>query len=137
MTEHVAEELAAWQSRPLDAIYPVLLIEAIVVKIRDGQVANRPVYVALGIGVDGRRDVLGHVGVLEAIGELWPKATVQLAWCIWSAPVCGMRPRSTGGRSAGAAGGLHPDRVAELAVPAGMPTPRAPPDELPALRCST
>lgn len=82
---------------------------------------------ALGVdvGVDGRRDVLGHVGVLEEIGELWPKATVQLAWCTWSAPVCGMRPRSTGGRSAGAAGGLHPDRVAELAVPAGMPTPRA------------
>src|SRR5690606_41097817 len=36
------------QSRPLDAIYPVLLIDAIHVKIRDGQVANRPVYVAVG-----------------------------------------------------------------------------------------
>src|SRR5690606_28831203 len=48
VTDKVVEELAAWQSRPLDAIYPVLLIDAIHVKIRDGQVANRPVYVAVG-----------------------------------------------------------------------------------------
>jgi putative transposase len=59
VTEHVAEELAGWQSRPLDRIYPVLLIDAIFVKIRDGQVANRPVYVALGINCAGERDVLG------------------------------------------------------------------------------
>jgi transposase-like protein len=43
----------------LDRIYPVLLIDAIVVKIRDGQVANRPIYVAMGINLDGERDVLG------------------------------------------------------------------------------
>lgn len=43
VTDKVAEELAAWQSRPLDAVYPVLLIDAIHVKIRDGAVANRPV----------------------------------------------------------------------------------------------
>jgi transposase-like protein len=40
-------------------IYPVMLIDAIVVKIRDGQVANRPIYVAMGINLDGERDVLG------------------------------------------------------------------------------
>jgi transposase-like protein len=40
-------------------VYPVLLIDAIVLKVRDGQVANRPVYVAMGITVDGFRDVLG------------------------------------------------------------------------------
>ena len=49
----------AWQSRPLDRVYPVILIDAIVLKIREGQVANRPVYVALGINLDGMRDVLG------------------------------------------------------------------------------
>ena len=59
VTDAVAEELAAWQSRPLDAIYPVLLVDAIFVKIRDGQVANRPIYVALGINCHGQRDVLG------------------------------------------------------------------------------
>jgi transposase-like protein len=40
-------------------VYPIMLIDAIVLKIRDGQVANRPVYVAMGVSVDGERDVLG------------------------------------------------------------------------------
>jgi putative transposase len=40
-------------------VYPVILIDAIVVKIRDGQVANRPIYVAMGVNLDGQRDVLG------------------------------------------------------------------------------
>nr|WP_273377805.1 transposase [Actinopolymorpha pittospori] len=43
VTDKVAEELTAWASRPLDRLYPVVLIDAIHVKIRDGQVANRPV----------------------------------------------------------------------------------------------
>ena len=46
-------------SRPLDAVYAVVFIDAINVKIREGQVANRPVYLALGVTVDGERDVLG------------------------------------------------------------------------------
>ena len=45
--------------RPLDRVYPVMLIDAIVVKVRDSQVANRPVYVAIGVNLDGERDVLG------------------------------------------------------------------------------
>jgi putative transposase len=59
VTDAVVEQMQQWQNRPLDAVYPVLLIDAIVLKIRDGQVANRPVYVAMGITVDGERDVLG------------------------------------------------------------------------------
>jgi transposase-like protein len=59
VTDKVAEELAIWASRPLDRVYPVVLIDAIHVKIRDGQVANRPVYVAVGINLAGDRDVLG------------------------------------------------------------------------------
>jgi len=59
ITERVMEGLADWQSRPLDAVYAVLFIDAINVKIREGQVANRPVYLALGVTVDGERDVLG------------------------------------------------------------------------------
>jgi transposase-like protein len=55
VTDAVINDMAEWQSRPLDAgVYPVLLIDAIVLKIRDGQVANRPVYVAMGISVDFR-----------------------------------------------------------------------------------
>lgn len=59
VTDAVVEQMQAWQNRPLDSVYPVLLIDAIVLKIRDGQVANRPVYVVAGISVDGERDVLG------------------------------------------------------------------------------
>jgi putative transposase len=59
ITDRVLEGLAAWQSRPLDAVYPVIFIDAIQVKIRDGSVANRPIYVALGVSVDGERDILG------------------------------------------------------------------------------
>ena len=45
--------------RPLDPVYAVIFIDAINVKIREGQVANRPIYLALGVTVDGERDVLG------------------------------------------------------------------------------
>ena len=59
ITDAIVEDMVTWQNRPLDRVYPVILIDAIVVKIRDGQVANRPVYVAMGINLDGQRDVLG------------------------------------------------------------------------------
>jgi transposase-like protein len=59
ITDRVLEGLAAWQARPLDPVYPVIFIDAIQVKLRDGQVANRPIYVALAVTVDGERDILG------------------------------------------------------------------------------
>src|SRR5258705_410750 len=59
ITDAVLQDMVAWQNRPLDRIYPVILIDAIVVKIRDGHVATRPVYVAMGINLDSERDVLG------------------------------------------------------------------------------
>jgi transposase-like protein len=59
VTGAVAEELAQWQSRPLDAVYPVIFIDALMVKIRDGVAANRPVYLAIGIDCDGAKQVLG------------------------------------------------------------------------------
>src|SRR5439155_7913779 len=59
ITDAIVEDMVAWQNRPLDALYPVLLIDAIVIKVRDAQVANRPVYVAIGVNLDGERDVLG------------------------------------------------------------------------------
>lgn len=59
VTDSVAEELSTWQNRPLDRVYPVVLIDAIHVKIRDGQVTNRPIYVVVGINCEGERDVLG------------------------------------------------------------------------------
>ncbi len=59
ITDRVLDGLAEWQNRPLDPVYPVIFIDAIHVKIRDGQVANRPIYVALAVTVDGDRDILG------------------------------------------------------------------------------
>src|SRR5881227_4049676 len=59
ITDRVLEGLAEWQSRPLEPVYAVLFIDVINVKIRDGNVANRPIYVILGVTADGERDILG------------------------------------------------------------------------------
>jgi transposase-like protein len=59
ITDRVMDGMAEWQSRPLDPVYAVVFVDAIHVKIREGQVANRPVYLALGVTVDGERDILG------------------------------------------------------------------------------
>ncbi len=59
ITDRIVEDMLAWQNRPLDRVYAVILIDAIVIKVRDTQVANRPVYVAIGVNLDGERDVLG------------------------------------------------------------------------------
>jgi len=59
ITDKVIDEMADWQNRPLDQVYPVVFIDALVVKVRDGQVTNRPVYTAIGVTVDGERDILG------------------------------------------------------------------------------
>lgn len=59
VTEKVTKQMRDWQARPLDAIYPVIIIDAIYLKVREGTVANRPVYVAMGVNMDGYRDVLG------------------------------------------------------------------------------
>jgi putative transposase len=59
ITDKVVEEMTTWCNRPLDAVYPVIFIDAIVVKVRDGQVRNKPIYVVIGVTVSGERDILG------------------------------------------------------------------------------
>jgi transposase-like protein len=59
ITDKVAAELAEWSSRPLDPVYPVLFVDAVVVKVRDGQVRNTPFYVVMGVTTNGERDILG------------------------------------------------------------------------------
>jgi putative transposase len=59
ITDQVLEEMASWLARPLDEVYPVIFIDAIVVKVRDGQVRNKPIYVVIGVSVNGERDILG------------------------------------------------------------------------------
>jgi transposase-like protein len=59
ITDKVIAEMEEWASRPLDSVYAAVFIDAVVVKVRDGQVANRPVYAAIGVTLEGRKDVLG------------------------------------------------------------------------------
>ncbi len=59
ITEKVAGELSEWSSRPLDPVYPVIFVDAIVVKVRDGQVRNTPFYVVMGVSANGEREILG------------------------------------------------------------------------------
>lgn len=59
ITDKVIEEMQAWFSRPLEGVYAAVFIDAIMVKIRDGQVRNRPVYAAIGVDLAGHKDILG------------------------------------------------------------------------------
>ncbi|EWT06594.1 transposase [Intrasporangium chromatireducens Q5-1] len=59
ITDAVVEQMQAWSSRPLQGVYAAIFIDAIYVKVRDGQVGNQPFYVAIGVDLTGHRDVLG------------------------------------------------------------------------------
>jgi transposase-like protein len=59
ITDKVIDEMQEWTVRPLDEVYAAVFIDAIVVKVRDGQVANRPIYAAIGVSLEGDKDVLG------------------------------------------------------------------------------
>jgi transposase-like protein len=60
VTESVLERVVAWQSRPLDALYPIVYLDCIVVKVRqDKRVINKAVYLALGINLEGNKELLG------------------------------------------------------------------------------
>jgi putative transposase len=60
VTDAVVDELNEWQSRALDAVYPIVYIDALVVKVRDqGKVENKAVHIVVGVDLDGERDVLG------------------------------------------------------------------------------
>jgi putative transposase len=60
VTDAVMEEVRAWQNRPLDAIYPIVYLDALIVKMRhEGRVENRAVFVGIGITMEGNKEVLG------------------------------------------------------------------------------
>jgi transposase-like protein len=60
VTDRVLEQLTAWQSRPLDTVYPIVYLDCIVLKIREGmRVVNKAIYLALGVNMDGHKDLLG------------------------------------------------------------------------------
>jgi hypothetical protein len=78
ITDKVVAEMEDWASRPLD-VYAAVFVDAIMVKVRDGQVANRPVYAAIGVTVDGHKDVLGlWMGTGGEGAKFWMSVLVDL-----------------------------------------------------------
>ena len=60
VTDNVLEKVTEWQSRPLDEVYPIVYLDCIVVKIRqDKQVINKAIYLALGVNLEGHKELLG------------------------------------------------------------------------------
>jgi len=80
ITDAVLEEVAAWQTRPLDAVYPVVFFDALVVKVRDGNVVqNKAAHLAVGVDTDGVKHVLG-IWVQSAEGaSFWAQVCAELA----------------------------------------------------------
>ncbi|BDT03291.1 hypothetical protein SHM_09370 [Spiroplasma ixodetis] len=60
ITDDVIDDVKAWQNRPLESIYPIVYFDCIVVKVRqDKRIINKSVYIALGVDLEGKKDVLG------------------------------------------------------------------------------
>jgi len=79
VTDSVLEEVKAWQNRPLDAVYPIVFMDALRVKIRDnGHVINKAVYMALGVNLDGNKEVLGLWIAKEEGAKFWLKVVTEL-----------------------------------------------------------
>ena len=79
ITDKVIIEMQDWQARPLDEIYAAVFIDAIVVKVRDGQVANRPIYAAIGVSLEGEKDILGlWAGVGGEGAKFWMSVLTDL-----------------------------------------------------------
>jgi transposase-like protein len=82
ITGRAMDGIADWQSRPLDPVYAVIFVGATQVKIRGDQVANRPIYLALGVTADGERDFLGlwagEHGDEEASAKFWLRVLSEI-----------------------------------------------------------
>ena len=59
ITDRVIEEMTTWWARPLESVYAAVFIDAVMVKVRDGQVRNKPIYAAIGVDLAGHKDILG------------------------------------------------------------------------------
>jgi putative transposase len=79
VTDAVLDEVRAWQSRPLDRIYPIVFLDALVVKMReDGTVQNRAVYVAIAINMEGHKEVLGLWSNANEGAKFWLSVLTDL-----------------------------------------------------------
>jgi putative transposase len=79
ITDAVLEEVKAWQSRPLEEIYPIIYLDALVVKVRDGhQVRNRAAHIAVGVDLDGIKHVLGIWVQASEGAKFWAGVCAEL-----------------------------------------------------------
>src|SRR5881409_1910303 len=79
ITDAVLEDVKAWQNRPLEALYAVVYLDALVVKIRDGQaVRNHACYLAIGVNLDGEREVLGIWFQRSEGAKFWLQVLTEL-----------------------------------------------------------
>jgi putative transposase len=79
ITDAILEEMHDWLNRPLEQVYAAVFIDAIVVKIRDGQVTNRPAYCAIGVTADGTRDILGiWIGTGGEGAKFWLQVLTEI-----------------------------------------------------------
>jgi putative transposase len=79
VTESVQEEANLWQNRPLDAVYPIVYLDALKVKMRDnGHVQNRAVHVAIGVNMEGRKEVLGLWTAANEGAKFWLQVLTEI-----------------------------------------------------------
>jgi len=79
VTEEVMEEVRAWQNRQLEAVYPIMYLDAIQFKVRDGgHIKNKAVYLAIGIGMNGLKEVLGLWIAQTEGAKFWLQVVTEL-----------------------------------------------------------
>lgn len=79
VTDAVAEDVRAWQNRPLDEVYPIAYLDALKVKVRnDGRVVNKSVYLAIGVNIDGIKEVLGMWTSENEGAKFWLQVVTEL-----------------------------------------------------------
>jgi putative transposase len=79
VTDQILEEVKEWQNRPLEALYPIVYFDAVWLKVRDeGQVMNKAAYLAIGVGLDGLKDVLGIWLEKNEGAKFWLKVITEL-----------------------------------------------------------
>src|SRR5579872_6236827 len=83
VTEAIIEEVKAWQSRPLEEVYPIVYLDAMMVKMRDnGHVQNQAIYVVLGVDREGQKEVLGLWVAQQEGAKFWLQVLTEVQLCI-------------------------------------------------------
>lgn len=79
VTDSILEDVRAWQNRPLDRVYPIVFLDAIRIKVRQsGQIINKAVYMAMGINLEGQKEVLGLWIAVQEGAKFWMNVITEL-----------------------------------------------------------